>query len=56
MKLLMAADVDKSGYVDIKELMAVIVDTNSVIAKDHIKETFEKFDINNSGYLDHTEI
>ena len=55
-EVLNTADEDNSGSVDIQELMAAIVDTNSVIGKDQIQETFEKYDDDNGGSLDYEEI
>lgn len=56
MEVLMAADGTKSGSFDIKELMAAIVDLDSVITKDEIQETFQKHDYDNRGRLDYLEI
>lgn len=56
MEVLVSADKDNGGSVDIKEFMEAIVDTNSIISKDQMRETFEKYDEDNGGSLDHEEI
>ena len=56
MEVLVSADKDNGGSVDIKEFMEAIVDTNSIITKDQMRETFEKYDEDNGGSLDHEEI
>jgi len=56
MEVLVSADKDNGESVDIKEFMEAIVDTNSIISKDQMRETFEKYDEDNGGSLDHEEI
>ena len=56
MEVLREADKDNSGSVDINEYMTAIINVNSIIDKDLIKEYFVKYDDDNSGCLDYEKI
>lgn len=56
MEVLIIADEDNSGTIDIQEFMPAIVNVNAQITEQQIKETFDKYDDDNSGTLDVDEI
>ena len=56
LEVLLQADEDNSGNVDIHEFMSAILDANTVMPAHKMKEAFEKFDDDNSGCLDYDEI
>ena len=56
MEFLRLADLNNSGSVDIREFMTAIVDTSLVINDQQIRETFDKYDDDNSGSLDLVEL
>ena len=56
MEFLRIADRNNSGTVDIREFMVAIVDTNKVMTDQQIRETFDKYDDDNSGSLDLVEM
>ena len=56
MEILRIADRNNSERVDIQELMAAIVDINLVITDQQIRDTFDKYDDDNSGSLEYEEM
>ena len=56
MEVLIIADQDDSGSVDIPELMAAIINLNAIITLQQQKEIFEQFDDDKSASLDLKEV
>lgn len=49
-------DVDKDGYLNYGEFVAISVHLRKMGSDDHLKEAFEFFDKNKSGYIEEEEL
>ncbi|KAL3819812.1 hypothetical protein ACJIZ3_005717 [Penstemon smallii] len=54
--LMEAGDVDKDGYIDCAEFVAVSVHLRKMGSDDHMRKAFEFFDRNESGYIEIEEL
>ncbi|KAI3446466.1 hypothetical protein Pfo_003131 [Paulownia fortunei] len=54
--LMEAGDVDKDGYLDCGEFVAISVHLRKMGTEDHLRKAFEFFDRNESGYIEIEEL
>ncbi|VFQ91182.1 unnamed protein product [Cuscuta campestris] len=54
--LMEAGDVDKDGYLDYGEFVAISVHIRKMGTEDHLKKAFEFFDKNQTGYIEIEEL
>ncbi|KAL1206893.1 Calcium-dependent protein kinase 14 [Cardamine amara subsp. amara] len=54
--LMDAGDVDKDGYLDVNEFVAISVHIRKIGNDEHLKQAFTYFDQNNSGYIEIEEL
>ncbi|CAN8286922.1 unnamed protein product [Cochlearia groenlandica] len=54
--LMDAGDVDRDGYLDVNEFVAMSVHIRKIGSDDHLKKAFSFFDQNNSGYIEIEEL
>lgn len=56
MFVIMQGDVDKDGYIDVNEFVAISVHIRKMGNDEHLKKAFKFFDLDKSGYIEIDEL